>query len=85
MLHVYEHGLPKEQNRKSLNGCNIKTKREQEMDSLRSGEKVRVSLKPFMAVSLELSVGQRGEETEVLPVENATESSWQTSQPKQVS
>jgi len=37
---------------------------------------------PFMIVSLELSVSDRGEVTEMPPVENATESS---SQPKQVS
>ena len=36
----------------------------------------------FMVVSLELSVSDRGEVTEMPPVENATESS---SQPKQVS
>ena len=84
-MHAYEHGQPKEQNRKSLNGCCIKRKREQEMDSLGSGEKVRMSLETFVAVSLELSVGQRGEETEMPPVENAAESSWQSSQAKQVS
>ena len=55
------------------------------MDSLGSGEKVRMSLEGFVALSLELSVGQRGEETEMPPVEIAAESSRQSSQPKQVS
>lgn len=55
------------------------------MDSLRSEEKVRIPPEPFVAVSLELSVSARGEETEMPPVETAAESVWQSSQPKQVS
>jgi len=38
----------------------------------------------FMVVSLRLSGGDRGEETEMPPVENAAEGSSQSSQPKQV-
>lgn len=51
------------------------------MASLRSEEKVRMPLGPFVVVSLRASVG----DTEMLPMENAAEGSSQLCQTKQVS